>query len=195
MRLLRINGDFILYLLCFVLISCAVDQPGVAGAQETATAPVDRELLYKLGAGDEVRLTVFGHPDLSGQFAIDGTGKLSLPLIGAVSVGGRTLEEAEATIVNALKPDYLKNPRVNVEVLNYRPFYIIGEVDSPGSYPYVNGITILTAVAIAGGFTYRARESKMTIIRATDASRKKQSATPETVVLPGDFIEVPERFF
>ena len=82
-----------------------------------------------------------------------------------------------------------------MQVLNYRPFYIIGEVNAPGSYPYVNGLTVLEAVAIAGGFTYRARESKMKIIRATDAAEKERNATPQTVVLPGDVIDVPERYF
>jgi polysaccharide export outer membrane protein len=80
-------------------------------------------------------------------------------------------------------------------VLNYRPFYIMGQVNSPGSYSYVNGITVLEAVVIAGGFTKRAKESRMTIIRGTDRTREKQDATPQTVVLPGDVIEVPQRYF
>ena len=84
---------------------------------------------------------------------------------------------------------------MSLEVLNYRPFYIIGEVRAPGSYPFVNGITVLNAVAIAGGFTYRARENRMMIIRAADPAREKTQATPETVVLPGDVIEIPQRFF
>lgn len=150
---------------------------------------------YKVGSGDRLRVTVFGHDDLSGVFEIDGAGVVALPLVGAAAIGGLTLVEAEAVIVDALRPDYLKNPRVSIEVLNYRPFYIIGEVRSPGSYAYVNGISVLNAVAIAGGFTYRARESRMTVIRADDPLRKKAPATPETVVLPGDIVEVPERFF
>lgn len=164
-------------------------------AQETAGASASTRLEYRLGPGDKVRVIVFGHEDLSGEFQIDGAGIVALPLIGGVRVGGKTLNVAESAIVAGLKPDYLKNPRVSLQVLNYRPFYIIGEVNKPGSYPYVNGITVLEAVAIAGGFTYRAKENKMKLTRATDPARKKQDATPETVILPGDVIEVPERFF
>ncbi len=150
---------------------------------------------YKLGSGDRIGVTVFRHPDLSGQFEIDGAGMIALPLIGGVAVGGLTLAQAEAAMVDALSPDYLKNPRISLEVLNYRPFYIIGEVKAPGSYPFVNGITVLNAVAIAGGFTYRARENRVTIIRADDPEYEKTRVTPDTVVLPGDMIEIPERFF
>jgi len=159
---------------------------GSAGAQEAQ---------YKLGSGDQLRITVFGHNDLSGDFMVEGSGLVSLPLVGAIPLGGKTIIEAESAIITALKPDYLKNPRVSVQVLNYRPFYIIGEVNNPGSYPYVSGMTVLEAVAIAGGFTYRAKESEMTITRGTDESRREAEAVPETQVLPGDVIEVPERFF
>ena len=150
---------------------------------------------YTLGSGDKLRVTVFGHEDLSGEFLVEGTGLVSLPLIGGVPLGGKTISEAEEAIIDALRPDYLINPRVSLQVLNYRPFYIIGEVNSPGSYPYVSGMTVLEAVAIAGGFTYRAKEKEMTIVRGTDTSRQKEEATPETFVRPGDVIEVPERFF
>ena len=150
---------------------------------------------YRLGSGDEVRVTVFGQADLSGEFAVDGTGNVSLPLVGNVAAGGKTLREFEQNIIRALKPDYLKNPRVSVDVLNYRPFYIIGEVKKPGSYPYVSGMSVVNAVALAGGYTYRARENRLLIIRATDRDRTKQPANHDTAVLPGDVIEVPERFF
>lgn len=158
----------------------------------TATA---EETGYKLGSGDRVRVTVFGHEDLSGEFEVDGVGRLSLPLIQEVAAIGLSLRQLEGAITDALKPDYLKNPRVSVEVLNYRPFYILGEVNHPGSYPFVNGMTVLNAVALAGGYTYRARESKVVVIRTTDAERTRHPAGPDTTVLPGDVIEVPERFF
>jgi polysaccharide export outer membrane protein len=101
----------------------------------------------------------------------------------------------EEMIASRLKPEYLLNPQVSVEVINYRPFFIFGEVNKPGSYPYVNGMTIINAVALAGGYTYRARQSKARITRATDPAKGQQDATPDTVVLPGDVIEVPERYF
>ena len=160
-----------------------------------SNADAEQDLEYTLGSGDKLRATVFGHPDLSGQFLVDGSGKISFPLIGDVEAGGHTVRELEQVIVDKLKPDYLKNPNVSVEVLNYRPFYIIGEVKNPGSYPYVNGMVIINAVALAGGYTYRAREDRLYITRAKDPERKKQSVDQETVVFPGDVIEVPERFF
>lgn len=150
---------------------------------------------YRLGSGDQIRVTVFGHKDLSGEFTIDGGGNVSLPLVGNIRAGGLLVPDLEANIIAALKPDYLKNPRVSAEVLNYRPFYIIGEVKKPGSYPYVNGMTVVNAVALAGGYTYRARENRILITRATDETRGKDTATHDTLVLPGDVIEVPERFF
>ncbi len=150
---------------------------------------------YKLGSGDRVKVTVFGHDDLSGRFLVGGNGDVALPLIGKVRAGGLTVTEFEARVVDALMPDYLKNPRVSVEVLNYRPFYIIGEVKKPGSYPFVNGMTVVNAIALAGGYTYRARENKIFVTRATDPKNVKRPADHATPIRPGDVIEVPERFF
>ncbi len=152
---------------------------------------------YLLGSGDKLRISFFGkhYSDLSGDYEIDGAGIVPLPLVENIRLGGKTLSEAEAAIKAAYKPDYVKDPRVSVQVLNYRPFYIWGQVNAPGSYPYVNGITVLEAVVIAGGFTKRAKQSKMKIIRGNDPSRTEHDATPETVILPGDVIEVPQRYF
>lgn len=150
---------------------------------------------YRLGAGDQLKVTVFGHENLSGEFEVNGAGQISMPLIQLVQVAGLTVQEAERVIAGKLKPGYLKNPRVSVSVLNYRPFYIIGEVNKPGSYAYVNGMTVLNAIALAGGFTYRAKKSKVKIIRADDPEEEKRSTSPDTPVLPGDIIEVPERYF
>ena len=168
---------------------------GSATSAAEALSPTGEPLGYTLGTGDHVRVTVFGEPDLSGDFEIDATGKISMPLVGDIKVGGLRLRDAEATIAQALSQGYLANPRVNVEVLNYRPFYIIGEVKTPGSYPYVNGMSVLTAVALAGGYTYRARENRVVITHANDPQRREVPATPDTPVLPGDIIRVPERFF
>jgi polysaccharide export outer membrane protein len=150
---------------------------------------------YNTGSGDRIKVNVFGHTDLSGQFLIDGSGSIAMPLIGDLDVGGLSVRDIEKAIVAKLKPDYLKNPRVSVEVMNYRPFYILGEVKRPGSYPYVSGMTVINAVALGGGYTYRARENRIYITRATDRKREKKPARHDTVVLPGDVVEVPERFF
>lgn len=160
-----------------------------------ASAVSTERPLYKLGSGDRIVVTVFGHEDLSGEFELDGEGRIALPLIGDLIVGRKSLREAEHVITNRLKPDYLINPRVSVQVANYRPFYILGEVKQPGSYAFVNGMTVVQAVAIAGGYTYRARQSRVSVQRATDPTRRQMPAGPDTVVLPGDILNVPERYF
>ncbi|MFN4090599.1 MAG: polysaccharide biosynthesis/export family protein [Alphaproteobacteria bacterium] len=156
----------------------------------TASAPASAQE-YRLGSQDRIAVTVFGETDLSGEFELDGEGKVALPLLGEIALGGMTLREAERIVAARLHPDYLIDPKVSIQVANYRPFYILGEVKSPGGYPYVNGMTVVQAVALAGGFTYRARTSNVVIVR--DASR--QPASQSTAVMPGDIIEVPERFF
>ena len=118
-----------------------------------------------------------------------------MPLIGEVRAGGLTVRQLADEIASRLTPDYLKNPRVSIEVLNFRPFDIIGEVNRPGSYPYRPGMTILNAVAMAGGFTYRADKDDMYIKRAKDPEGREVEATAETAVMPGDVIRIRERFF
>ena len=155
---------------------------------------VSQDYEYSLGTGDLLRVTVFGHEDLSGEFEVDGAGRISLPLIGDLLVGNGSLDNVEQLIVSALKPDYLKNPQISVEIISYRPFYIIGEVANPGSYPYVGRMRVINAVAMAGGFTYRAVEDELLITRAKGNGKQKH-VKQETPVFPGDVIEVAERFF
>ena len=150
---------------------------------------------YTFGTGDQIRLTIFGHEDLSGEFTVSETGTVSLPLAGSLSIGGLTIRQAKEEVVDALKPDYLLNPQVSIEVLNYRPFYIIGEVKEPGSYPYVNGITVTEAVALGGGFTHRAKKGEMIVIRGSDPTKTERAVSVTDAVLPGDVVKVLERFF
>ena len=164
-----------------------------SAAQTASAQGASARTAYRLGSGDKIKVTVFGHEDMSGEFSVAGNGAVSLPFIGSVKAGGRTISELERIIVKRLTPDYLKNPRVSVEVLNFRPFDIIGEVTKPGSYPYRSGMTVINAVAMAGGFTYRAKENSFRIKRA--GSSKTETAKRNTVVFPGDVIEVLERWF
>lgn len=175
--------------------SVAAPAPTVASATTTPElSKPDPTLDYRLGSGDKLRVMVFGEDDLSGEFDVTGAGKVSLPLIGQVQAAGKTLDEFEGEIRDKLKQGYLTNPKVSVEVLNYRPFYIIGEVDKPGQYPYTNGMNVLNAVAVAGGFTYRAEQDEVYITR--DGEKEKAYATDQAVkVLPGDIVRIPERFF
>jgi len=155
----------------------------------------DTREAYQLGGGDQLRVIVFGEDDLSGEFQIDGDGFVSLPLIGEVQAGGLTLREFETEVEAALADGYLRAPRVSAEVLNYRPFYIIGEVQEGGEYPYTQGMSILNAVAVAGGYTYRADRSRVFITRAGTDGEVAYRADQNVRVLPGDIIRVPERFF
>lgn len=157
--------------------------------------PAMADNAYRLAAGDRLRVTVFGEEDLSGEFELDGAGTFSMSLIGAIPAHQQTVRDLEIIIEDKLRDGFLVNPQVSVEVLNYRPFYIIGEVNNPGSYPYRAGLTVINAVALAGGFTYRADEDDIEITRGAGAGSKPTPVEREEVVLPGDVVRVNERFF
>ena len=159
-------------------------------------AAIDRSSDYKLGAGDRMRIIVYGQQNLTGEYALDGAGVLAFPLIGQVPAMGMTPAQLERAIVAKLHPDYLRNPSVSVEVMTRRPFYIVGEVKNPGSYPYVSGMIVINAIALAGGFTYRARENSFYIKRNDQSGQAGRiTANQETLVQPGDVIMVRERYF
>lgn len=167
--------------------------PSVALAQK---GDATRELPdYRLGSGDKVRVITYGEASLTGEFYVGGTGKVSLPLVGEVSAAGVTVREFQERVETVLKDGYLKEPRVSVEVLNYRPFYILGEVNKPGEYPYTNGLTVLNAVATAEGFTYRANKGRVFIKRADGEKEEEFPLAGATPVAPGDTIRIGERFF
>ena len=150
---------------------------------------------YRLGPGDKVRVTVFGETDLSGDYQLDGAGVVRLPLIGSVRAIGDTAPALERTIASALSPNYLKNPKVNVEVTTYRPFFIIGAVNRPGQYPYVDHMSALNAVALAGGFTDQARQSSVYVRREGSASEEEVSTDRLSELRPGDTIRVQTTLF
>ena len=150
---------------------------------------------YRLGAGDKLRVTVFDEVDLSGEFELDGGGVFAMPLIGPINAMDATPRDLEAALVAKLADGWLIRPRVAIEVLSYRPFYIIGEVNEPGSYPYRSGMTVLNAAALAGGFTYRADEDDIDISRGEEGARAEFEATIHTTVKPGDVIRIEERLF
>ena len=150
---------------------------------------------YKLGPNDRTRIIVFGQPTLTGEYVLDGNGVLAFPLIGNVSASGMTPAELQRTIASKLDPDYLRNPSVSVEVSTRRPFYVIGEVQKPGSYPFVTDMNVLTAIATAGGNTYRANMYSFYVKRLQNGRTVRVAATQETMLQPGDTVEVRERYF
>jgi polysaccharide export outer membrane protein len=151
---------------------------------------------YRLNPGDKMRIIVYGQNHLTGDYSLDNAGMLSFPLAGQIRAAGMTPGELERAIKAKLDPDYIRGASVSVEVASKRPFYIIGEVRNPGSYPYVSGISVFNAVALAGGYTYRARENAF-YIKRTDKSGHivRVAADSNTVVRPGDTILVRERYF
>lgn len=148
---------------------------------------------YQLASGDQLRITVHGEEELSGQFQLDGQGVFSMPLIGPVNAGGLTARQLEGRVAELYLDGFLKNPQISIEVLNYRPFYILGEVGSPGGYPFKPGMTILNAAALAGGFTVRADEDDIRVTRGGEGDPQVMSV--DTIVQPGDIIRVTERIF
>lgn len=185
-----------LLLLCSVLFWTdlfAEENKDQYAQKQHSTSSSNQE--YQLGSGDLLKITVFNQEDLSGEYTINGAGQISLPLIGAVNAKDLTAKQVEQGIINKLKPDYLLNPQVSVQVLNYRPFYILGEVKEPKSYPYVDGMTYLNAVAIAGGYTYRAKQDYVVVIRMNDPEKRELTLDMDEKVLPGDVIHVKERYF
>lgn len=150
---------------------------------------------YKLGPNDRTRIIVYGQPTLTGEFVLDGNGVLAFPLIGNVDAKGMTPSDLQRTIAGRLDPDYVHNPSVSVEVSTRRPFYIVGEVQKPGSYPYVTDMSVLNAIATAGGQTYRANMGNFYIKRKQNGRVVRVQATQESMLQPGDTVVVRERFF
>jgi protein involved in polysaccharide export with SLBB domain len=186
------------------LIAMLIAQPQLAFAESptpvaavvSKPAPQEKnDPSYTLGSGDKLRVIVFGEEDLGGEYVVDDSGFVRLPLIGQVSAGGRTVRQLEDDVARQLGARYLKDPRVSIEVVSHRPFYIIGEVNKPGEYPFVAGMSVLNAVAMAGGYTYRANESAVYIRRKGGQEEEKFPADDSTKLGPGDIVNVVERWF
>lgn len=192
-RPVALRGVVVLVVGLMALAACSNRAPTTMSQPAGALATPD-ESTYRIGPGDKVRVTVFRHDDLTGEYTLDGGGNLSMPLIGEVKANGLTTRQLEARIESQLGEGFLVDPKVAVEVLNYRPFYILGEVRNPGSYPYVNGMTVLNAVILGGDFTYRADKGEI-LLRRGGANSPPVEVTLDTPILPGDIIEVTERFF
>jgi polysaccharide export outer membrane protein len=186
--------------LCFVLALGAACAAPPAFSATTVTPPAAQaaaqtDQSYRLGAGDKLRITVFGEEALTGEFSVGDRGTVSFPLVGEVPAAKRSVAEFKSSLTAALKNGYLLDPRVAVEVLTYRPYYVLGEVGKPGEYPYTSGLTVLNAVAAASGFTYRANTKRVYIKHAGVAEEEKLPLTASQMVAPGDTIRIGERYF
>jgi polysaccharide biosynthesis/export protein len=180
-----------------MLLLCACSSAAGPVRQQAGdpSQTVDLATEYRLGPGDRLRIAVFGEADLTGEFVVNSLGDISYPLIGSVPAQGKTIPEFTASLVELLRNGFVRQPSVTVEVLNYRPYYILGEVSSPGTYPYIGGLTVMNAVATAGGFTYRANTRQVFIRHAGAENEVSVALTSDTLVQPGDTIRIPERRF
>ena len=184
---LRVLG--LVALVCLVS-ACSGLNPDLAASPAPETTPAE----LRLAPGDKLRVTVFGEDKLSGEYQIDNAGSISLPLAGTLQAAGLTKPELEQSIAEKLKSN-LRNPKVTVDVTSYRPFYVLGEVQKPGEYQFRSGLNVLSAIAVAGGATYRASTSTVVIQRAGSNELKEFPQSPTVLVMPGDVVRVPERYF
>ncbi len=175
--------------------------PASQVASDSAPAPAAASLNpkasydYVLGPGDKLRIQVFGEELLSGEFNVAGNGQISFPLIGQLQAAGITVRHLQTELRAALADGYLKDPRVSAEVLTFRPYYILGEVAKPGEYPYTDGISVLNAIATAGGFSYRANHRVIFIKRPNELAEHRERLTPDLLLAPGDTVRIVERYF
>ena len=168
----------------------------IGRAVDESTAALPQLSGYRLAPGDKLKVNVFNEPDLTGEFQVSDEGSIAFPLIGEVRAGGMSAEEFKHNLVRSLQNGFVRKPRVTVEVANYRPINIIGEVRNAGQFAYRPGISVQDAIALAGGYTYRANSNVVYVTRAASSEQitlnSKKDGTP---VLPGDNIRVPERYF
>lgn len=187
----RRTGIFLfgLMLLCIAVVGCAP-------VSVNSTTPVPHDTGdYTLGVGDTVRINVYGQEEMSQEYTVEPDGVISLPLAGTVGAAGYSAREIEQAIVTKLHPDYMVNPKVSVEVIGFRSMYVLGEVQQPGKYEYVPNMTVMQAVAIAGGYTYRAAENSAEVTRHVKGALKTFTVDDKTMLKPGDTILIKRRWF
>lgn len=194
------SAGLTLHLLLFVLaiagIGAGLSARASAQTGPSASSPsASSAESYILGPNDRIRLKVYGESDITGEYEINNTGQVSIPLAGHIKAAGATTRQLEKAIASALAKGIVRDPRVNVEIAQYRPYYILGEVKKSGEYPYRHGLTVLDAVASAGGFTYRANENKVFLRRSGAGAEETYPLDAPVPVYPGDNIRIPERYF
>jgi polysaccharide export outer membrane protein len=167
----------------------------VTAEEQQALIQAAKSSSPNLQPGEKIKVTVFGEDRLTGEYQIDPAGFVSLPLAGTVRAGGLSKQEFEQALAKKFRSEYLRDPKVTVDVADFRPFYILGEVAKPGEYPFKGGMDVLSAIALAGGATYRASRSDVLIKHASESQFRQYPLSPSIPILPGDLIRVPERYF
>ncbi|KUO56250.1 MAG: hypothetical protein APF80_15315 [Alphaproteobacteria bacterium BRH_c36] len=181
-------------LLAAVIASACAQGPGLPPPNFATNTGPGLEHAYRLQIGDKMKLVVFGEENLSGELEINGRGQIQIPLVGEIPASGRTLKDVQRSIGDKLADGFIKSPRISLEITNYRPIFVHGEVKSGGQYEYRNNLSFTDAVAMAGGYSYRAQQDYVILSRAGSAPVRIDM--PAIIpLLPGDNIRVPERFF
>jgi polysaccharide biosynthesis/export protein len=178
-----------------LVVLTAVTLAGCAHAPPLTALPFNSEEPYRLDSGDRLRIVVFGQDGLTSTYAVDAAGKINMSLIGAVPARGLTTAALAQAIAARLRQGYIRDPKVAVEVELYRPFFVLGEVTTPGQFPYVPDMTVENAVAIAGGYSPRAYRYQVEIHRQVDGALVHAAVPPNCPVRPGDIVVVAERWF
>jgi polysaccharide export outer membrane protein len=173
-----------------LLCGCAAD---IAKSPPGATVPA--LYVYRLAADDRLRINVYNEPGLSGEYAVNSEGDISFPLVGMFHAAGMTVNEVFSGLTQALQAHFYKNPHLAVDLVASRPIYVLGEVNKAGQFPYQSGMTVLGAVATAGGFTYRANQKTVMIRHPGEAAEQREPLTADLLVQPGDSVRVRERNF
>lgn len=187
--------DFVAGLIATALASAPLGGCAQGPRYEARAFEDDPNQPYTLASGDRLRVIVFGQDALTNSYAVDGGGRISMPLIGLVEAQGRTTHDLERQIEAKLRVGFLREPRVAVEVEAYRPFFVLGEVTTAGQYPFINGMNVQNAVAVAGGFSPRATKSGASLTRVVDGAAYTYNVPLTHPVRPGDTVTIRERFF
>jgi len=190
----KLLGAVTLLGLAFVLAACGGSNVERATQAQISALKAAATAAPPLQPGEKLHVLVYDEPTLTGDFMIDPSGYLSLPVVGTLKVAGMTPAQLQEKLVTALQAAHLKNPGVTVEVAEFRPFYILGEVDKPGAYPYIGGLNVMSAIAIAGGQTYRADQSKVLIQHVGEATMHSYELDWPIPIMPGDIIQIPRRY-
>ena len=186
------------FMLSLGLAACDPDAPMTVNTlqQPSQNTQTIRMAEYRLAPGDRVRVIVLSDPELSSEYEVDSAGMISVRMAGRLQVVGMTTTEVEELLRNRYRADnLLRVARLSVDLVARRPFYVLGEVGKPGSFPYVSGINVAQAIAIAGGFTRRASRTRMTVQRFNQTRGMEETVTEDTPLGPGDILRVPERWF
>lgn len=178
------------------LAGCDASSALAPGYADTALVQNERPAGLRFQPGDKLKITVFGEDRLTGEYQIDADGAVSLPLVGTLRAAGLKKADLENILARKLRAArFVNEPKVTVDIASFRPFYVLGEVERPGQFPYVNGLNVLSAIAVAGGATYRSSETHVLIQRSGERQLREYPSSPDVPVYPGDLVKVPERIF